>query len=41
MIKNFSIIQLLVVFLVKSMSKSFLIVYNLIVKNDFKICKDN
>jgi len=35
---NFSSIQ---VFLIKSTNKSFIIVYNLIVEKDFKICKDN
>jgi len=39
--KKFSIIQFFVVFLIKSISKSFLIVYNLIVEKDFKIYKDN
>jgi len=36
-----SIVQLFVVFLIKSTSKSFIIVYNLIVKKNFKICKNN
>jgi len=38
---NVSIVQFFIIFLINSTSKSFPIVYNLIVEKDFKICKGN